>query len=112
MLISIVKDYSSTPSGRFYSDGDYSGQDFRERLLKPKFLEAKSRGEVLTVDLDGCYGYGSSFLEEAFGGLVRELHDKSIKNIKIISNDEPQLVDRIKEYIADELENGGENNES
>jgi hypothetical protein len=34
--------------------------------------DAQASGHRLTVDLDGAVGYASSFLEEAFGGLVRE----------------------------------------
>lgn len=68
MVITIAKHFSDVPAGRFITDGDYSGERFREQILRPALLEA---GEV-TVDIDGTAGYGSSFLEEAFGGLVRK----------------------------------------
>ncbi|NII09982.1 STAS-like domain-containing protein [Oleiagrimonas sp. C23AA] len=65
--IKIAADFSDVPSGRYPSDGDYNGERFRDEILVPK-LKA---GEVIDVELDGVEGYGSSFLEEAFGGLVR-----------------------------------------
>jgi hypothetical protein len=76
--ISIARDYSETPIGRYLDDSDFNGEKFRETILR----DALSEGE-LEVDLDGVEGFGSSFLEEAFGGLVRkgyfvkqELHQK------------------------------------
>lgn len=67
-LISIANDFSPFPAGRYRTDGPYPGEAFREDLLVPAL---KTFGEV-TVDLDGTNGFGSSFLEEAFGGLVRQ----------------------------------------
>ena len=92
MTINIAKDYSKTPGGRFIKEGEYSGEDFREKILAPAFAKCKKNGEQLTVNLDGGYGYGSSFLEEAFGGLVRKNKDKSILQIKLISDEEPKLI--------------------
>ena len=51
-------------------------------ILYPKFLEAIDSKKILTVDLDGGYGYGSSFLEESFGGLVRKLKKEKNENYK------------------------------
>lgn len=65
--ISIAKDFSVTPIGRYNDDSDYNGTKFRETVLR----KALSEGSV-EVDLDGVEGFGSSFLEEAFGGLVRK----------------------------------------
>ncbi|MCY4003441.1 MAG: STAS-like domain-containing protein [Rhodospirillales bacterium] len=65
--ISIAEDFSRTPAGRYRTDGPKSGEDFRERLLVPALRDHKQ----VRVQLDGVEGYGSSFLEEAFGGLVR-----------------------------------------
>ena len=70
MEISIAKDFSPVPAGRYRSDGEFSGQRFREEYLKPK-LEEATKDDPLIVDID-CEGFGSSFLEEAFGGLVRQ----------------------------------------
>lgn len=67
----IGKEFSPDPAGRYYSDGDASGEQFREDVLKP-LINKLGPNEVLTVNLDeGVEGYGSSFLSEAFGGLVK-----------------------------------------
>lgn len=103
ITINIANDYTKTPGGRFISEGDYSGEDFRESVLKPKFFQALESNDQLTVILDGGYGYATSFLEEAFGGLAREVKNRKIKDIIIISEEEPQLVSKIQQYIKDAL---------
>ncbi|ELY2860861.1 STAS-like domain-containing protein [Cronobacter sakazakii] len=87
------------PGPRFKKLGPASGEDFREWVEK----ELKHSSE-LTIDLDGTEGYGSSFLEECFGGLVRRGIDPAIiKNIKFKSEEEPELIDEITEYIDDAI---------
>ena len=67
--IDIAKDFSDTPIGRYHpEDGPVTGERFREELLYP----ALKRDGQVTVAIDGTEGYGSSFLDEAFGGLVRK----------------------------------------
>ena len=66
--ISIARDFSKYPAGRYEADGDYNGTKFRKEHLVPHLLGDK----VLEVSFDGVAGLGSSFLEEAFGGLVRD----------------------------------------
>jgi hypothetical protein len=70
--IHVGRDFSRTPGGRRYTDGPDSGELFRERLLLPALKQAVSSGGKVSVVLDGPRGYLSSFLEEAFGGLVRK----------------------------------------
>lgn len=65
--IVIGTDFSDTPSGRYRDDGPFSGEVFRDDLLVPALKE----NEKVCVDISGVEGYGSSFLEEVFGGLVR-----------------------------------------
>lgn len=72
MTIIRVADYARSPGGRFRSDGPYSGEWFREEIVKPALANAISAGEKLEIELDGTSGYGSSFLEECFGGLIRK----------------------------------------
>jgi hypothetical protein len=66
-LISIVSDYTKFPGGRYTRHGKGSGEEFRQKFMLPVLRG----GEDLTVDLDGAAGYPASFLEEAFGGLIR-----------------------------------------
>lgn len=103
MKLDIAKDYTKTPGGRYKKEGKYSGEEFRENYLKNQYETCKKTGEELTVVLDGGYGYGSSFLEEAFGGLARIVKDPDVLKIKIISNEEPRLIDDIRKYMEDAL---------
>ena len=78
-MIEIAKEFSISPSGRYRTDGPDSGEAFREDHL----VGALNESGMIEIILDGTSGYPSSFLEEAFGGLIRlgyftraELHDK------------------------------------
>lgn len=99
ITVNIASDFTRYPAGRFKKNGTTSGEAFRER-----FLEAPlSAGEKVTVEFDGTIGYGSSFLEEAFGGLVRKLRiqpSKLLENIDLRSSD-PSIVIEVKQYIED-----------
>lgn len=66
-MIKIAKEYSDTPAGRYRWEGPFSGEKFREELLLP----ALRSNDKVEVDLDGVFAFGSSFLEESFGGLIR-----------------------------------------
>ncbi len=102
-VINIANEYTKTPGGRHKKEGDYSGEDFRESLLYPAFVESMKTGQTLIINLDGGFGYGSSFLEEAFGGLARMTHDRKVLGIQIVSEEEPRLVEDIKQYMEDAL---------
>lgn len=83
ITIRIASQFSSTPGGRFRSMGPASGEEFREKLV-----QALSRDHDVKVILDGTEGYGSSFLEEAFGGLIRLKRfpaDEVMRNLHIIA---------------------------
>ena len=72
MITYDLSTFSPTPFGRYLDDGKFNATKFRT-ILTEKLIEAKENNEELTVDLDGItLGIGSSFLEEAFGGLVRK----------------------------------------
>ncbi len=66
-IISVAKDYTLYPGPRLAKTGKWSGEDFRESVLIPALRE----GVPFILDLDGVAGYPPSFLEEAFGGLIR-----------------------------------------
>jgi len=69
--IVIATQFSRYPAGRTDHDGPFNGTRFRETVLVPALRTARANGESLQVVLDGARSYGSSFLDEAFGGLVR-----------------------------------------
>lgn len=67
----LAAEYTTTPGGRYRKDGPYSGEEFREAVLIPRF-EAGGQW-VHTVVLSGeVEGYPAGFLEEVFGGFARK----------------------------------------
>lgn len=104
--INISKDFSNTPGGRKIVEGKFSGEEFRDTILSLKYQEAKEKNEMLEIDFDGCFGFATSFLEEAFGGLVRETGEVGILDrIVIISNDDETLEETVKRYITEAEKN-------
>jgi len=73
-MINVAEDFTRYPGGRYREDGEHSGEEFREDVLVPALERARASSGRVIVVLDGVTGYPSSFLEEAFGGLVRERH--------------------------------------
>ncbi len=104
--INIGKDFSDHPIGRYRSDGLQSGQVFREDYLIPKLREL-SANEKLTIILDdGVDGYGSSFLVEAFAGVVKAGFMRSSDllerlEFKYADPDFGFFEKKIKEYISE-----------
>jgi hypothetical protein len=97
-VITIAADFSRSPSGRYIADGPNSGERFREEFLFP----ALSSGKVEVV-LDGVLTLGSSFLDEAFGGLVREkgLSSATLRQNLVVQSKIQTYVSRIWSYIED-----------
>tara|TARA_R110002012_G_scaffold210271_1_gene380898 strand:- start:2191 stop:2532 length:342 start_codon:yes stop_codon:yes gene_type:complete len=100
--IKISTDFSKTPGPRYEKEGKHSGEVFRNTILAPKVKQALKEGKGIVVNLDGTAGFGTSFLEEAFGGLVREdkIPFKDLKkHLSIVSEEETYL----KEDIWDDM---------
>lgn len=97
--ISVASDFNPFPFGRYPSHGEWNGQRFRDEWLVPALKSA----EAVEVDLDGARGLSPSFLEEAFGGLVRVgFAAKDLQNrLRIKSDRDPSFVDTIQGYIRD-----------
>lgn len=100
LKIKISEDFSKHPGPRYESDGINSGEKFREKILKYKYIEAKKKKVKLIVDLDGTSGLPPSFLEEAFGGLQRKFRGhKILDTIKIVCKEEEYLRKDIEGFI-------------
>lgn len=96
----ICEEFTDAPGGRLRSDGPKSGEEFRGEFLVPFFNSLKGT-EVGLIDLDGCFGYATSFLEESFGGLARMYGAEPVlKKFEFKSDEEPNLIKEIKEYIT------------
>ena len=61
-------DYTMFPGGRYSSDGEGNATDFRKKFLVPPLKD----NQYIVLNLDGVIGYPAAFLDEAFGGLVRD----------------------------------------
>ena len=105
MVYKIATEYARFPGPRFIDDGPHSGEHFRETVLVPRLKAVAQRGDHLVIVLDGARGYTASFLEEAFGGLVRKGYFSKAQlgeTLKIQANDARvgYWVARAQEYIA------------
>lgn len=93
------KEFTEFPGPRYERLGPYSGESFRKKVLIP-IIES---GEKVVIDLDGVIGFGSSFLEEAFGGMVREGFERTdVMRVvdNIVCKDDPSLIQEIKNYVV------------
>lgn len=93
-VIDIGRDFSETPGGRYKKFGPFSGEEFRKTILVPRLRDAIKRGVRLSVRIDRVRrSYQSSFLDEAFAGLVRDegFTYKEVRNHLSILSDSPRF---------------------
>lgn len=101
MRIKISEDFSDTPGARYYSDGENSGQQFYEEILREKFKLAITQKSTLEIDFDDCYGFASSFISESFGRLSEEFgKDLALKTLILISIQDPILPEQIRQIVS------------
>lgn len=99
-ILNVATEFSIIPSGRQLSDGSATGQHFYKILLD-KLADLKN-DEQLTINFDGVLTAGSSFLDEAFAGLVRnnKISKKDFnKKIIIVANEHPEIKEKIEKYV-------------
>ena len=97
--ISLASDFSPCPAGRYVEDGPFSGTAFRVQHLLP----AITAHEKVIVDMEGAELAGSSFLEEAFGGLVRAgISELELRKKLEFRSSRQTDATRIWRYIHDE----------
>ena len=103
-----ITEFTTRPGGRYRSQGPHSGEEFREEHLKPALDRAEHGGWHVDVDMRGTeFGAPVGFLEEAFGGLVRERGHEAVTGRLRITGDE--YVDRteIERLMAEAEWNAG-----
>lgn len=96
--ISIASDFSKFPGGRNEFDGHNNAQRFKKEVLLP----ALEKYDHIVIDFEGIAGVGSSFLEETFGGLIRDdgyTADEIYGKIEFATRQ--GRIDEIKSYIDD-----------
>lgn len=98
-VIKLATDFTRFPYGRYRAQGPFSGEAFREQFL----VDAIRNGEELEVDFDGTSGLSPSFLEEAFGGLVRRGidPDRIFALLRIKSDEDPSYIIEVRSYVRD-----------
>ena len=105
-VFNIGKEFSEDPAGRHYDDGPASGEHFRENYLLFR-LQELAVDEVLHIIIDdGVEAYGSSFLTEAFAGIIKFGYltkDELLSKISIgYTNEEFEFYkNRILKYIKE-----------
>lgn len=103
MELNVATEFYKRPLGRDRSQGTYTGEAFREDILVKK-ISSLLPNEKLLIDFTGVTMNGSSFLEEAFGGLVRKCgFDKNyLKSILVFNFPRrPSLESKVWSYIND-----------
>ncbi len=100
--INVAEEFSDAPGPRYIIEGDYSGEEFLNKLLLPRFQSAINQNGLLEIVLDGAMGYPSSFVDGSFGELARNYYtpQQLLDNIVFVALDEPYLVREFEEeYI-------------
>lgn len=94
--IVIAKDFKDNPGARERADGPNSGQEFLEEILLPRFNQAVENNYILLIDLDGVWGYPSSFISGSFGKLSMERGaELLLKHLKFKSDMNPLRIDKV-----------------
>ena len=94
--IVIAKEFKDNPGARERADGPNSGQEFLEDILLPRFIQAVENNYILLIDLDGVWGYPSSFISGSFGKLSMERGaELLLKHLKFKSDMNPMRIDKV-----------------
>jgi hypothetical protein len=92
----IATEFKDNPGARDREDGPHSGQEFLEDLFLPRFLKAVEGNYIILVDLDGVWGYPSSFVSGSFGKLSMEKGpDLLLKHIQFKSDKNPLRIEKV-----------------
>lgn len=94
-VINFAKDFTDMPIGKYRKHSPFSGEVFREDHLIPALLNY----DYIILDLDNVYGYGSSFLLEAFGDLDKKTGlslDEINSKLELVCTDDLMLLDQIE----------------
>lgn len=98
--ISIAKDFSKFPGGRYRTDGEFSGQALREEHLTP----ALKKGGMVFVHLEEALGYPASFLDEAFGRLPDEGFTSVDLDARLLFTGGGDRIPQIRQFIREREE--------
>lgn len=98
IVYDFAKEFTEAPGPRYASLGNFSGQTFREEVLK-KLLD-----EYDKVEIDGSgikTSFSPSFLSEAFGSLAAEMGvDIFFDRVNLYSKTNDKLEEKFKQYAS------------
>ncbi|EKN6273825.1 STAS-like domain-containing protein [Yersinia intermedia] len=100
----LITEFNAKPYGRYpIPDGDGCGENFRKMLV-----DYLNKYERVHVELTGYNRYGRSFIDEAFGGLIRvsgfslsELKNRLTYSHKDIKSIEVLIKERMEKAAND-----------
>ena len=100
VVVRIADEYTTLPGPRYREQGAHSGEQLRDDLLQPRLKEAMRGRRTLIVDLRGTTcGYPIGFLEEAFGGLARNVAGAA-EHMHMV-DDNPETMREIVQLMRD-----------
>ena len=98
IVYDFAKEFTEAPGPRYASLGDFSGQTFREEVLK-KLLDKYDK-----VEIDGSgikTSFSPSFLSEAFGSLAVEMgKDVLLDRVRLYSKTNDKLEEKFRQYVS------------
>ncbi len=80
--VRVAQRFSRHLGGRYKKDGPWSGEAFRDAVLIDSVEKALRTREPVVINFDGVAGTPTSFLEEAFGGLLRARPQWNIDDLR------------------------------
>lgn len=90
-VINVGKDFTKRPMGRYASDGNSSGEAFYTNHLIPKLKALMEHNknfpddrQKLIVDFGSVQMCGGSWIEEAFGGAIRNSDVRPVELFDLI----------------------------
>lgn len=99
--IDFAHEFTDCPGGRYEKYGDFSGELFRDKYLRP----ALEQNDLVILEMDGVLGFPASFLDEAFGILAGQIGRDAIKRkLRIELTDNRIALAEINDCIEKHLE--------
>jgi hypothetical protein len=95
-----LSEFTDTPLFRTRDDGEKSGEQYYDEILKDAFENAIRSGSHLVLDLDGLKFLASPFLRTSVGALVEHFGLASVKStIDFRSQRAPLRIEQAKRVL-------------
>ena len=100
IVYDFAEEFSKIPGPRREKIGPYSGELFREKVLKKWF----NKNQEVEIDIDGVVmNFGPSFLSEAFGKMAKDIGSEekffNIIHVKNNSDKNKHFEDLLHKYV-------------